>query len=422
MPQSQIHVGRATDPERYVATDDAVWFGEVSAAPTEEQLVGLSAEHRFAAHLDGGRRWHVRGRLRGLSADPVGARTRGEACGSCRLPGLTWVGVHPDHRRKGVLTAMMRHHLEQVREEQGTHLSVLHASEPAIYGRYGYGLASLELEVSLGRGTRLVSPELEDAAAALGTSLATASDPGMPARLWTCHLQAADLGSVVGALGYYDRICRQLPEHLRDKEPWRVLFRSPRRQGRGLRDVSPHAQVGASTSIRRTRSPAARRVIRRPARAAASLVDYDLIATVKVGGVGTDDPLLAWVGGPRAASDVAIYDSLWVRLVDVPDALQERSWGPACDVVVQVADAFAPWNAGAWRIHSDAAGAATVEPTAAAADLSLGVEALGAAYLGGSNLVAMNRAGLIVEHRGGAVAELWRAMRTDVAPAAAIEF
>jgi hypothetical protein len=50
------------------------------------------------------------------------------------------------------------------------------------------------------------------------------------------------------------------------------------------------------------------------------------------------------------------------------------------------------------------------------------VEVLGAAYLGGSNLVAMNRAGLIVEHRGGAVAELWRAMRTDVAPAAAIEF
>jgi predicted acetyltransferase len=152
------------------------------------------------------------------------------------------------------------------------------------------------------------------------------------------------------------------------------------------------------------------------------LVDYDLIATVKVGGVGTEDPLLAWVGGPRAASDVAIYDSLWVRLVDLPDALQERTWGAACDVVVQVADAFAPWNAGAWRVHSDAAGAATVEPTAAAADLSLGVEALGAAYLGGSNLVAMHRAGLVAEHRKGAVAALGRAMRTDVAPTAAIEF
>ena len=31
--------------------------------------------------------------------------------------GLTWVGVHPDHRRQGVLTAMLRHHLEQVRAE-----------------------------------------------------------------------------------------------------------------------------------------------------------------------------------------------------------------------------------------------------------------------------------------------------------------
>ena len=421
MPQNHIHVGRATDPKRYVATDDTVWFGEISAAPTEEQLVGLSAEHRFAAHLDG----DDAGPYAGVyGVFPLTLSAPGPRGGVRQLPaaGLTWVGVHPDHRRKGVLTAMMRHHLEQVREEQGTHLSVLHASEPAIYGRYGYGLASLELEVSLGRGTRLVSPELEDAAAALGTSLATASDPGMPARLWTCHLQAADLGSVVGALGYYDRICRQLPEHLRDKEPWRVLF--ARRDGRDVGFAMfrrthkwERARPSGALEVRLlVGDPASRLALLR------RLVDYDLIGSVKVGGVGTDDPLLAWVGGPRAASDVAIYDSLWVRLVDVPDALQERSWGPACDVVVQVADAFAPWNAGAWRIHSDAAGAATVEPTAAAADLSLGVEALGAAYLGGSNLVAMNRAGLIVEHRGGAVAELWRAMRTDVAPAAAIEF
>jgi len=72
--------------------------------------------------------------------------------------GLTWVGVHPDHRRKGVLSAMLRHHFEQVHEEQGTHVSALHASEPAIYGRHGYGLASQELEVSLGRGTTSPRP------------------------------------------------------------------------------------------------------------------------------------------------------------------------------------------------------------------------------------------------------------------------
>jgi hypothetical protein len=50
------------------------------------------------------------------------------------------------------------------------------------------------------------------------------------------------------------------------------------------------------------------------------------------------------------------------------------------------------------------------------------VAALGAAYLGGGNLVAQQRAGLVAERRRGAVAELWRAMRSDVSPTAAFMF
>jgi hypothetical protein len=317
---------------------------------------------------------------------------------------------------------MMRHHLEQVHEEDGTHVSVLHASEPAIYGRYGYGLASLELEVSLGRGVTLTAPGLEELAAALSTCLATVSDPGVPTRMLECHLGSADLGAVVGALGYYERICHQLPEHLRDKEPTRVLF--ARRDGvdvgfamfRRTHKWERARPAGGLDVQMLVGDPAARLTLLR------RLVDSDLIATVKVAAVSIDDPLLAWVGGPRATSDVATYDSLWVRLVDLPDALEARSWSAACDVVVEVADALAPWNAGSWRIHSDAAGVATVERTTAAADVSLPVEALGAAYLGGGNLVALHRAGLLTEHRQGAAGELWRAMRADTAPTAAMEF
>ena len=54
------------------------------------------------------------------------------------------------------------------------------------------------------------------------------------------------------------------------------------------------------------------------------LVDFDLIGTVKVSTVGVDDPLLLWVGGPRATAEVATYDSLWVRLVDLPEALEAQ--------------------------------------------------------------------------------------------------
>lgn len=421
MTGSPIRVDRAADPQRFVATDHTVWFAEIPSAPAEVQLIGLPEEHRFAADVDGSEPGTYPG-IYGVF--PLTLAIPGPDAGARQVPcaGLSWVGVHPDHRRKGVLTAMLRHHLEQVRDEEGTSVSALHASEPAIYGRYGYGLASLELEVSLGRGTTLTAPHLAESAAAVSTQLATVSDADAPKRMRECHLGCADVGSVVGEPGYYTRVCTQLPEELRDKEPWRLLF--ARREssdigfaifrrthkwerGRPAGELTVWALVGDQA--------AQLALLRR-------LVDFDLMATVKVNTVGVDDPLLLWAGGPRAAADVATYDSLWIRLVDLAQALQDRAWSAPCDVVVEVDDTAAPWNDGRWRIHAADGGQATVQRTTAESDVRLPVEALGAAYLGSGNLVALQRAGLASERRPGAIAQLWRAMRTDVAPTAAVGF
>src|SRR5512142_952557 len=131
MTESPIRVGCATDPERYLATDHTVWFAEVPAAPTEEQLIGLPEEQRFAADVDGSDPGSYPG-VYGVF--PLTLSIPGPGGGVRQVPcaGLTWVGVHPDHRRKGVLTAMLRHHLEEVHAQEGTHISALHASEPAI--------------------------------------------------------------------------------------------------------------------------------------------------------------------------------------------------------------------------------------------------------------------------------------------------
>lgn len=420
MTDNRIRVARASDPGRYLRTDQTVWFAEVAPVPAEEQLVGLPEELRFAAEVDGADPRTYPGIYGVFPLTLVAPGPDGEAR---PLPcaGLTWVGVHPDHRRQGLLSAMLRHHFEHVHEEPGTHVSALHASEPAIYGRHGYGLASLELEVRLARGATLTAPGLEEAAAGVTTELATITDPGMPRRLRECHLAHAAVGSVVGAEGYYERVCREWPEELRGKESWRVLF--ARRDGRDV-GLAAFRRTAKWEKSRPAGEIEVWAVVGEPAAQLAllrRLVDFDLIGSVKVGTVGVDDPLLLWAGGPRATSDVATYDSLWVRLVDLAEALQQRAWNAPCDVLVEVADPSAPWNEGTWRIHA-ADGTATVERTTAEADVRLRTEALGGAYLGGGNLLALQRAGLVAERRPGAVVELWRALRTDVTPSAAIGF
>ena len=65
--------------------------------------------------------------------------------GTVPCGGVTVVGVLPTHRRRGVLTAMMRAQLEDIRD-RGEPIAALWASEEVIYRRFGYGLASLSGE------------------------------------------------------------------------------------------------------------------------------------------------------------------------------------------------------------------------------------------------------------------------------------
>lgn len=77
--------------------------------------------------------------------------------------GVTMVSVAATHRRRGVLTSMMRRQLDDVRA-WGEPLAVLTASEPAIYGRFGYGAATfgLNAEIDTSRVRLSVPPGTDD--------------------------------------------------------------------------------------------------------------------------------------------------------------------------------------------------------------------------------------------------------------------
>ena len=107
--------------------------------------------------------------------------------------------------------------------------------------------------------------------------------------------------------------------------------------------------------------------------------------------------------------------ALWVRLVDLPRALAERTYGEPFEVVLEVADDVCPWNAGRWALRWDGT-TATCAKTATPAGLELGATELGAAYLGGTTLEVLARAGRVRELRTGALAAASRAFAGDRAP------
>ena len=123
-----IDVRPSEDPAKYLATDQLVWFGEVTDADAEHLRLGLPEDQRFVVDLPDGPD-DLHSGIYGVR--PMEMSLPGGAL--VAIAGLTWVGVHPDARRRGVLAAMMTDHLARTRAA-GTALSALHASEAAIYG------------------------------------------------------------------------------------------------------------------------------------------------------------------------------------------------------------------------------------------------------------------------------------------------
>lgn len=419
------------DLPRIKDLEDTVWF-EVQPGGTPEDLADdLDFRHARAAERGG----------EPLPGEPEGARplvgiysafdmtvTAPAAEGGLAvlpMDGLTWVGVHPDARRKGLLTRMMRDHLHRIHDRGEAAIAGLHASEAGIYGRFGYGCASLDVKLELGRGADLKAPEwLGEEADRVSTHVVTLPTPEGMAALHEAHLACAatTLGAVTRPDSKREVWYRDFPKSRGSKEPRRLML--ARRDGElsgyavfrresKWEDGSPQGEVSVA-ELGAVDLPSLLALARR-------LLDLDLTSKVTFWSRSLDDPLLWWAGGPRSASP-RVYDSMWIRLVDLPRALTDRGYGAPCDLVLDVTDDLCPWNGGRWRLTVDASGSATCERTEDEADLEVPVAALGAAYLGGRSLGSMVPALAGREHRPGAVQELSRAMRADVEPRGAIDF
>ncbi|MFD6099853.1 GNAT family N-acetyltransferase [Nocardiopsis flavescens] len=329
------------------------------------------------------------------------------------VAGVTGVGVWPTHRRRGVLSALMRRQLADIHAAGGRY-AALWASEGAIYGRFGYGPAVSETEAHIARPHARLRP---DAPRDPGLSVRLGYAAEFRADLERVHGEAARtrLGQVPRTAHWWDRALKDAPENRDGRSPKQaVVVRGPR---------GPVGYALYSTRAKWDSDGPAGTVYVQEMRATAPaawtllyehLLDRDLTARTEFEFLPVDDPLVHLLGN-RDRLVREIFTSLWLRLVDVPGALSERTYTAPVEAVLEVTDRYAPWNAGTWSLKAGTDGA-RVEACDTAPDVTLDAAHLGAAYLGQTPLTGYAAAGLLTEHTPGALARLDAALyRPDAA-------
>ena len=331
--------------------------------------------------------------------------------GSLPCGGVTEVTVLSTHRRRGLLTAMMRRQLDDMHERDEP-LAALYASEAPIYGRFGYGLATYQADIEVlrahaafvERGPSNGVTSLVDVPTAIGAfsrvwERARRDQPGMLAldERWMRSLLTDLESRRRGASPHYRVI------HYGDGQPTGfALYRI-----KWDRDSSgPTAALKLESLI--ATSPEAYAALWRHA------LGVDLMARVMAEMRPVDEPLRFLLADSRQPR-TRIEDGLWLRLVDVAQALAGRRYANEGRLVLHVRDRFCPWNDGHYELNGSPDGA-QCSRCSGDADIELDVADLAATYLGGNRFRTLQQAGRLTESRRGAVAQADAMFATDRAP------
>jgi predicted acetyltransferase len=317
--------------------------------------------------------------------------------------GITFVTVLPSHRRRGLMSGMMRRMIDDC-HGRGEPLAALWAAEAAIYQRFGFGMATvclnLEAEVRsvgfarewpregsfrllpAGEGLELVKPVYEAARTKQSGFLARPDD------WWVGILPLAEKDAKGGE-------SRRLVvfETAEGPEAYAVYKIKSEWNGRG-----PNATLIVEEAIGCT-TRGTREIWR-------YLLEVDLVRTLKTWRLPFDHPLFALAAEPRRLG-TSMGDGLWVRIVDVAAALAGRTYGIDGNgngrLTLELRDDYCPWNAGRWSLEvSD--GHARVERTDLEADLALDANDLACLFMGGYTATALAAAERVVELRPGGLA------------------
>jgi len=392
---------RAATPEEFPGVIEPIfhYFGRPPSADFSDSVKQLVPHDRIHAAFDDG------AVVGSASVFPLETSVPG---GFVRAAGVTLVGVLPTHRRRGILRSLMREQLDDI-HERGEPMAYLWASEDALYGRYGYGVASFSGSVEVLRDRAAFYRDFEPAGTirVVGTDEAiepfseiqrrvAANHPGMFVRTpeWWRSRRLADPEWRREGGGEMVRVLYELDGRPDGYALYRLHFNMERGVPSGYTSVIE--ALGAS--------PQATRELWR------FLLDIDWMERVRAGLLPLDHELFLLLREPRRLT-FNQRDGLWVRLVDLEAALDARNYQPGEPVVVEVADELCRWNEGKWEIGPEGASRSTREP-----ELRLDISALGSVYLGGFTFGQLARAERIEELAEGALNRADVLFRTDRYP------
>lgn len=289
--------------------------------------------------------------------------------------GVTAITVRTDHRRRGLLRAMMGQLFADALAAEEP-VAALYASEATIYGRFGFGVSA-------------PADALTVEAAALRT---IDGDPGLVR--FVDHDDAAE--ALAPILAAVRRVRAGMMD--RDEGLWRHWFGAHRDKDRegefGHRWIAVVPGRGYAVYRVKDGDWAGRRpnatlqvteLLATDPAAEASLWSFlgtvDLVSTVEFTRAPVDSALRWLVDDETMLRPVPTHP-LHLRVLDVPTALTARTYRGDDTLVLDVHDAHVLANHGRWRL-STTGGEATCEPTIDDPDVTLDVRHLGSLYLGG---------------------------------------
>ena len=324
---------------------------------------------------------------------------------------VSTVTVSPTHRRRGILTRLIRDDLAAA-AARGTPVAVLIAAEAPIYGRYGFGAATETVRWRVDARAAVIAPHVPRGGALEITTEAHLRDVAPDVFTRSRRPGAIDVSDAT-----WDWTLGVVEMPGRPHKPGVAVLH---------RDAAGTPQGYLIYKVEdRWEDRACRTVVSVQALAAVTdeayatlwglLTELDTVATVDAEERAVDEVLPGLLTDARAARQVARCDFQWSRLLDVPAALSARAYETPGSITVEVLDALG-LAAGRYTVEADGTGAGSCTRTDRDPDVVLPVDVLSSLWLGGGNLRAAAVAGHAVQETPGGLARLGALLRTTQAP------